>query len=208
MNWGPMSWGALRLLPAILFLLYGVVASVIIKEAAACDVTFADETAFKTNWEVGPNLAWAKPDEMGQRLFLAKCRDCVPNLSLSVRVTDLSKGADPLSRMMQARPLDQILDDPKAREELLLAYQWDQGAMDGCPGGYFSGRRKIDGVTFAVLSSQGTCRLIGSFQTVEYLGIKNGCGYRVRFTWPHYDPLRKEPFERARQLLQSIRISP
>jgi hypothetical protein len=194
----------MRLLPAILALLCSMVA-----RAAACDLRFADEAAFAADWAVGPNLAWAKSDEIGQRLFLAECRDCVPSLSLSLRATDLSTGADPLSRMMQARPLNQILDDPKAREELLLAYQWDQGAMNGgCPGGYFSGRREIGGATFAVLSSQGTCWLTGSFQAVEYLGIKNGCGYRIRFTWPGVYPLQKEPFERARQLLLQVRLSP
>jgi hypothetical protein len=63
-------------------------------------------------------------------------------------------------------------------------------------------------VTFAVVSSGGDCALTGRFQAVEYLGYKNGCGYRVRFTWPGGYSLQKEPFEKARQLLQQIRISP
>ncbi len=194
-----------RLLLAILPLVSNAAA-----HAAPCDLSFADEAAFAADWAVGPNLAWAKPDEDGQRLFLAQCRDCPPALSLAVRVIDLSLGGDRLSQIAQARPLDQTLDDRKLRQELLGTYQKDQWSMlgDPCPYPSFSGRRELGGVRFAVFYVEGNCKLTGAFGAFEYLGYRNGCGYRLRFTWSDGFALQKEPFEKVRKLLQQIRLSP
>jgi len=55
---------------------------------------------------------------------------------------------------------------------------------------------------------RGDCTSTGTFNAFEYLGYRNGCGYRVRFTWPSSMELEKEPFEKARKLLQQIKLSP
>jgi hypothetical protein len=194
----------LRLLLAILSLVPAAAG------AAPCDLGFADQAAFSADWSVGANLAWAKPDEDGQRLFVAQCRDCPPALSLAVRVIDLSLGADRLSQIMQARPLDQTLDDLKLRRELLEAYRRDQWSMLGasCSGVSFSGRRDLGGLRFAVFHVEGNCELTGAFGAFEYIAYRNGCGYRLRFTWSDGMALQNEPFEKVRRLLPQIKLSP